>query len=100
MERQRPMKHPILVPLASILCACVLTGCISGEVQAPHQRCSCWTDGIASFGQDVYFGRFDACFTDGHAVPVTFPEHCDYATGVSTSMNTTSVTVSSTMTHD
>jgi hypothetical protein len=87
------MKNRILLSLASVLCACLLTGCISGEVQNPHQRCFCWTDGIASWGQDIYFGRYDACWGDGHAVPVTFPEHCDYQTGYSTSMNT-NVTVS------
>lgn len=89
------MKHAILLSLASVLCACLLTGCISGEVQNPHHGCWCWTDGIASWGQDAYFGRFDPCWTDGHAVPVVFPEHCDYSTGVSTSMNT-NVTVSGT----
>jgi hypothetical protein len=99
------MKHAILLSLASVLC--LLTGCISGEVQNPHQRCTCWTDGIASWGQDVYFGRYDACWEDGHAVPVVFPEHCDYTTGVSTSMNTnvsvsgsSNVSASASVTHD
>src|SRR5690242_2236753 len=99
MERTQVMKNRILLSLASVLSACLLGGCISGEVQNPHQRCSCWTDGIASWGQEVYFGRYDACWEDGHAVPVTFPEHCDYSTGVSTSMNT-NVTVSGSVTHD
>jgi len=101
------MKHSILLSLASVLCACLSSGCISGEVQNPHQRCYCWTDGIASFGQDAYFGRFDPCWTDGHAVPVVFPEHCDYTTGFSTSMNTnvtvsgsSNVSASASVTHD
>ena len=96
------MKRSILLSLASIPFAGMLGGCfLSAEVHNPPHahRCFCPTDGIASWGQDIYYGRDIPCFSDGHAVPVTFPEHCDYQTGTSTSMNT-SVTVSGTVTHD
>jgi hypothetical protein len=100
------VKRSILLSLAAIPFAGMLGGCfLSAEVHNPPQvrRCSCPTDFIASWGQDVYYGRYTPCFSDGHAVPVTFPEHCDYTTGVSTSMNTrvtVSGNVSGTVTHD
>jgi len=86
------MKHPIALLLASILCAGLLVGC-SNEVRNPQQTCFCLTDPIASFGQDVYFGRFNPCIADGHAVPIHLPTPCDYGYATSTSV-TTSVTVS------
>ena len=90
------MKHALLRSLASVLCAGFLGGCLSMEVQNPPGRHTCWcpTDAIASFGQDVYFGRFTPCFSDGHAVPITLPEHCDYSTGYSTSTASASASVS------
>jgi len=93
------MKQAILLSLVSVLSAGVFVGC-SNEVQNPHQTCWCPTDGIASFGQDVYYGRFVPCWADGHAVPVTYRTPCDYgySTEASTSVNT-SVTVSGSMGH-
>jgi hypothetical protein len=72
--------------------AALLAGC-SSEVRNPHQTCFCLTDPIASFGQDVYFGRFTPCFADGHAVPITLPTHCDYGYDSLTYQTNTSTSV-------
>ncbi len=87
------MKHRISLSLALVLCAGLLAGC-SSEVHDPHQTCWCPTDGLASLGQEIYFGKFTPCWSDGHAVPVTLPERCVYygdSLAGSTSGNTGSV---------
>ena len=77
MERMRIMKHAIARSLALALSAALLAGC-SNEQHNTNARCSCWTDGLASWGQDIYFGRYQPCFSDGHGVPITFPTNCNY----------------------
>jgi hypothetical protein len=79
------MKKPILLSLASVLCAGLMAGC-SSEVHNPHQESVCPTDFIASWGQDVYYGG-SPCFMDGHQVPVNFPRRHGESVSVSTSGN-------------
>jgi hypothetical protein len=89
------MRKPILLSLASVVCAGLFVGC-SGEVQNPHQESVCPTDFIAIWGQDAYYGPVP-CYMDGHPVPVTFPARHGESM-VSTSGNA-SVTVSGNMRH-
>jgi hypothetical protein len=93
------MKRMILLSLASVLGAGLLVGC-SNEVHTSRQTCWCPTDAIAMWGQDIYYGRNIGCWSDGHAVPITFPEHCVYydTTTYSTSTSTT-VSASASMGH-
>ena len=87
------MKHPIYLFLASVLCAGFLAGC-SNEVQTAHHGCCCPTDPIASFGQDIYYGRYTSCWSDGHQVPITFATRCDYYDQSMTVVNSPSPSVS------
>ncbi len=87
------MKHPISLILASVLCAGFLAGC-SNEVQTAHHGCCCPTDPIASFGQDIYYGRYTSCWSDGHQVPITFATRCDYSGESMTVANAPSPNVS------
>ena len=71
------MKHRLSLFVALVLCGGLLAGC-SNEVHDPHVTCWCPTDALAKIGQDSYYGRFTACWSDGHAIPVTFGHECVY----------------------
>ena len=71
------MKHSIMFAMALVLSGGFFAGC-SNEVHNPHQEQACPTDGLASWGQDVYYGRYIPCFSDGHSVPFTLPHHHEY----------------------
>jgi hypothetical protein len=67
------MKRRSLYLAATVLSAGMLSGCLSGPDVCP-------TDGIARWGQEVYYGAGIPCYSDGH--PVYAPPGAYVGTGM------------------